>query len=105
MATVPTAVQLIPSLEYCHAPSLPALAVLATISTPARLLALEPLLTISALSANSAPNRLNTVAPGAAVDTSSSTTASVTAVESSFVGASLSAVTLVVSTTALALSL
>ena len=101
--TVPTLCQPVTSW-YSQAPSVLALALLPTITTPAKLFALEPPVpdvTVSAVSTNSPLNRVLTVAPGAAVDTSSTTAANVTAVAFRCVGASLSAVTLVVNVTAL----
>ena len=62
VATVPTAVQL-PPLRYCQAPCVPESAVLPTTSTPARLLALEPLETVSVASLKALVNIELTVAP------------------------------------------
>ena len=60
--TVPTSVHVL-LLRYCQLPSVLALALLPTITTPAKLFALEPLETVSVVSLNAATKSVLTLLP------------------------------------------
>ena len=100
---VAMAVQLLPSVDHCHTPSIAALELLALIATPAKVLAELPPVTASLASLKLAPNKLVTDAPAGLAVSSLTGVKVTTSLPATTVGASLTTVTLVLKVTEVAL--